>query len=260
MGTGAEDETFFAVVVGGGELNLAKDMKLEFMGGRLYRLVVENVDRFDIVRYVTDLYRKNPQDFQDVVIEIVYDVMYPLSAKDKNFIKWRIRSFTAGNINVNFVENVSLEKDRVSEKVVPLRKTQTVSLVDVLKEEKEQEEKKKKVNNIVLGTLRGGAEIDSDKGVIIVGDVHAGADIYSDGPVIVLGTLAGRIFLLSDKSYAIVRVCDNGLVIYDGKAYDCDRKDIGDKWVAFLPHKGEVKVYVDKIGQLARRVKRWLEE
>ncbi|HID47885.1 MAG TPA: hypothetical protein EYP47_04335, partial [Methanococcaceae archaeon] len=122
-------------------------------------------------------------------------VMYPLSAKDKNFIKWRIRSFTAGNINVNFVENVSLEKDKISEKVVPLRKTQTVSLVEYLKEEEEQENRK--VNDIVLGTLRSGTEIDSDKGVIIVGDVHAGADVYSGGPVIVLGVLSGRIFLLS---------------------------------------------------------------
>ncbi len=237
------------------------DMKLEFLGGRVYRLHVGSADRFDIVRYISDMYRSSPGDFEDVKLEVVYNIAHPLSNKDKNFIKWRIKSFTAGNIVVSFVEERDLSySESEREKVIPLKPIQADMEMLTGGEEDVVDTSVEDIPTIVLGTLRSGSEIDTGKEIVVVGDVHAGADIYTEGPVVILGTLSGRIFLLSDKAYAIVKRCVDGMIVFKGKVYECRNKADADTWLLFLPHSDVVEVYSDKIGALARRVKRWLEE
>jgi septum formation inhibitor MinC len=238
------------------------EMKLEFLGGRVYRLHVGKADRFDIVRYISDMYRSNPGDFEDVKLEVVYNIAHPLSTKDKNFIKWRIKSFTAGNITVSFLEEGELvSNDRDGDKVIPLKPVQ--SDMDMLVDEITEGVEESSIDNIptlVLGTLRSGSEIDTGREVVILGDVHPGADIYTEGPVIILGTLSGRVFVLSDKAYVITKRCINGMIVFEGRAYECEKDTKDDEWLLFLPDGGGVEIYTDKIGSLARRVKRWLEE
>lgn len=244
-----------------------KGIKLEFMGGKIYRLYVGNSDRFDIVRFISEIYRDSPADFSNVVIEVVYDVNHPLTSKDKNFIKWRVRSFTAGNVNVTFTENVSTSKEEDMQKVIPLRRgrdeEKVLSSGKIFIEDSYRDVEGLIVDDesirflINLGTMRSGNEITSDDGVIIVGDVHMGADIYSEGPVYILGTLSGRIFLMSSKAYAIVKTCEDGMIVYNGKAYECGEND---EWILFLPNGEDIERYTGRIGELARRVKKWQEE
>jgi len=245
-----------------------KDLKIEYLGGRLYRLYMADADKFDVVRYLSDLYRSAPEEFENVKVEVVYDAFRPLSAKDRNFIKWRIKSFTAGNIVVVFKEE-GMDSESEREKVIPLKPEKIVKQEKLVVETSNAKDEKVLAGNgeeehfdttsIVLGTMRSGDELDVDGGIVIVGDVHPGADIYASGAVIVLGSLGGRIILLSEKSYVIVKECEKGVIIWNGMVYECEEKS-SDNWTLVLPNGKKVNLYTDKIGVLARRVKEWLEE
>ncbi len=248
-------------------MTVNKDLKIEYLGGRLYRLYMADADKFDVVRYLSDLYRSAPEEFENVKVEVVYDAFRPISAKDRNFIKWRIKSFTAGNIVVVFKEE-GMDREVEKEKVIPLKPEKVVKqeklVVETINNDgkvssEETEEAQLDTASIVLGTMRSGDELDVDGGVVIIGDVHAGADVYASGAVIVLGSLSGRIILLSEKAYVIVKECEKGVIIWNGMVYECEGKS-SDNWTLIVPDGRRVNLYTDKIGVLARRVKEWLEE